>query len=387
MSDPNPQEINCPFCSQQALLPITLSARPHFKTCSTSLRNDLRDQLVADREHDTLRPYRHTTSKMKKNGWVLNNDHENAAMVRIARMWRANELLGRMDYIAQLDEVVCFEDGTGTQRVVGLMKSVLSSSSREDCVQSAVAVEDALLLLAGAYNCYTDPSDDAPGLPKRVFRDDEREHLRRELRSVASIFEIAARFNELFESRDAHPWTISREMLDLQVGAVHLQRPGPEWDEEQEGVLLRLLGEGWPIVEVARRLNAEVAMLGKFVEARTTGNVMTKVDEVLVGSGRGTDRMYKFRPQNQPFHKTPPSPQLAFSRSRVSRIGCCNSAVVPVKTKTNVNPQLTKYSTSSAKRKSVESTLNAVDSIAVASEIHAVLIVATGKTVAHQSRE
>ena len=84
------------------------------------------------------------------------------------------------------------------------------------------------------------------------------------------------------EFRPHHPLVVSGEIVSLQLEERFeggLSGPEPEWEEEQDAVLVRLLGEGVPIVEVVRRLNAEVRRGGEV--ARTRWEVEGRVDALL----------------------------------------------------------------------------------------------------------
>ncbi|KAK4494617.1 hypothetical protein PRZ48_013973 [Zasmidium cellare] len=189
----------CPFCSQGFSHEPDARRRTHFKACSTSLRNDVRDRLATEPHRASLSAYYTALAQMSQ---VLEESKDKKGVyVRILRMWRANELLGRGDYLGQVTDMAELDKET-----LDVLSPLLSSG-----IQAVVAIEDTIFPDPRSSNRYTSLPDTPQPLPaveldileEDAFKDRLEEWLdnRRPIASFAREF------------RPHHPLVISGEIV------------------------------------------------------------------------------------------------------------------------------------------------------------------------------
>lgn len=269
-------------------LPSDTAPGHHYKVCSTTHRNDVCKKLVTELEDPILDAYHDARARMStivRESWT---DTDAKNIIRIARMWRANELLGRADYVGQLKEVPDldeFEEQDGRHATARLLAALSPPANpwhaHLDDMQTVLGVEDFLVAQPDNPQWYTFREYNTAR--SMDFMTNEKDHLRNDISNPGSIFAIARSFNTRFPGFNTHPLAISRGLVNLQLQARHDARgtEPPELSEREEGILLRLLASGLPMVEVIRSLNAEVAEYTGLRAARRWTTVVAKVDEML----------------------------------------------------------------------------------------------------------
>lgn len=161
-----------------------------------------------------------------------------------------------------------------------------------DVLQTVLAVEDTLYDSLGktpSPHLFTVFDDNTA--PKSNLHLYPREHGALHIKFGAwPLEEIAREFylacTLTYDTPARHPLALSRAMLILQTDGASSKYAAKvggsrEFTAFQDTILLKMLGKGLPMVEVARRLNGEIATLTKSVPARTQYEVQRRVDQLL----------------------------------------------------------------------------------------------------------
>lgn len=255
----------------------------HFQGCTKTRRQNLWkavQELEGDEEY--LKTYLKARKYIEEAAAACPGDEapRHYTAITILRMWRANELLGREDYLNQLKT---FYAGTADNRGQSpndkkykyLVHGTDAAKALEAILTAQMMVEIFDLAFVSDVNFKNEPNqiiisikekyrkpqesyvshegiEIKPQTPSTTVAPEEKSKLDKYMRDIRSLTEIAAELNN-GKKDPTSPLAYSVEIYKLQQDKI----PGKphDWTPWDNKTLLGLMGQGLPLVECTRILN------------------------------------------------------------------------------------------------------------------------------------